>query len=378
MVENLQAEATEKLEPTRGNAQLRPTVNLRQLELELDALRREIASLRGEDDANHIRDVIAAQRGCELGGRVLLNLGWLPPAWLLGTGLLTLAKILENMEIGHNVIHGQYDFLNDPQLFGQRYEWDWICTADSWRRTHNLVHHTYTNIVGQDRDIGYGVLRMADEQPWHLYNVPQPVYAAIQALLFEWAVAVHDLEFDEFLHGRKPLSDVIKRLRPLVKKAGRQLFKDYLLFPALAGPGAPVVFAGNLTANLLRNLWAFSVIVCGHFPQEVQMHPMPCPDSDTRGAWYLRQILGSANIEGPAWLHVLTGHLSYQIEHHLFPDLPSFRYPEIGARVRQICAEHGVAYNTGPLGRQLASAWTRIVRCALPLPQKRAVQDQVA
>jgi linoleoyl-CoA desaturase len=87
---------------------------------------------------------------------------------------------------------------------------------------------------------------------------------------------------------------------------------------------------------------------------------------ETRGAWYVRQVNGSANIEGSRAFHVLSGHLSHQIEHHLFPDIPAARYPEMAPRVREICERFGQAYNTGSFRRQLGSVVTRLFQNALP------------
>ncbi len=88
-----------------------------------------------------------------------------------------MSKILDNMEIGHNVMHGQYDWMREPSLNSRVFEWDTVCPSDQWRHSHNYVHHTYTNILGQDRDIGYGILRMDPAQKWHPYYLGNPVYA---------------------------------------------------------------------------------------------------------------------------------------------------------------------------------------------------------
>jgi linoleoyl-CoA desaturase len=333
---------------------------------ELDALRSRVMNELGERDASHIRRIVKLQRAAEIAGRGALFASALPPMFLAGTALLALSKILENMEIGHNVLHGQYDFMNDPALRGNRYEWDWACPAEQWRHSHNFVHHTFTNVVDKDRDVGYGLLRMAEEQPWLVLTILQPVYAVGLMLAFEAGVAVHDLELNRTLTGRKPFAEFLELAKPLLKKTHKQLLKDYVLFPLLAGPAAPLVFAGNLTANLTRNVWAFSVIFCGHFPDGTETYPESVLEGESRGAWYRRQIRGSANIEGPRWLHVLTGHLSHQIEHHLFPDMPAPRYPEIASEVRAICERHGVAYNSAPLPTQLAGAWRRILKLTLP------------
>ncbi len=333
---------------------------------ELDALRNHVMRDLGERDVQHIRRVIRLQRIAEATGRGALFASVFPPMWFAGTAMLALAKVLENMEIGHNVIHGQYNFTRDPALNGNRYEWDWSCPAEQWRHSHNYIHHTFTNVVGKDRDVGYGLLRMADEQAWLPLTILQPIYALGLMLAFEAGVAVHDLELNLTLTGRKPLPEFWALAKPMLKKTSAQVAKDYVLFPLLAGPAAPLVFAGNLTANVTRNIWAFSVIFCGHFPDGTQTYDESTLENESRGAWYLRQVRGSANIEGPSWMHVLTGHLSHQIEHHLFPDMPASRYPEIADEVRAICQRYGVAYNTGSMPQQLAGAWRRILRLTLP------------
>lgn len=333
---------------------------------ELDAIRERVIADLGERDAKYIRNLMKFQRRCEVGGRALLFAGLLPPAWLAGTALLSVSKVLENMEIGHNVMHGQYDFMKDPSLNGNRYDWDTVCPGDTWRHSHNYMHHTFTNIVGKDRDVGYGILRMAEEQPWEPKYLGNPAYALALALLFQWGVGLHDIETEKVLSGEKSREQALEELKFFWKKARRQVTKDYLLFPALAGPFFLPVLLGNATANLVRNVWAFSVIFCGHFPDGTVMFTEEECRNETRGQWYLRQLLGSANIEGGKLMHIATGNLSHQIEHHLFPDLPGHRYAEIAVEVRAICAKYDLPYNTGKMTGQLASVARRIARLALP------------
>jgi linoleoyl-CoA desaturase len=336
---------------------------------ELDAIRNRLLSRVDESDARYIHRVISVQRLAELGGRALLLAGLLPPAWAAGVGLLALSKVLENMEIGHNVMHGQYDWTNDPSLDGARYEWDIVCPGDQWRHSHNYMHHTFTNVVGKDRDVGYGFLRVADEQPWNPTHLFQPLSAVALMLLFQWGVALHDLELDRVASGEKPARQALSDAKPIAIKAARQLLKDYVLFPVLAGPMAPFVFAGNASANVLRNVWAFLIIFCGHFPEGVYAYSEAEVAGESRPGWYLRQIRGSANIEGGRWFHILSGNLSHQIEHHLFPDVPARRYAEAAPEVQAVCRKYGIHYTTGPFGRQVASVARRIARLALP-PRK--------
>lgn len=333
---------------------------------EIDAIRGRLLSRVGASDARYIRRLVSVQRFAELGGRALLFAGIFPPAWVGGVGLLALSKVLENMEIGHNVMHGQYDWMNDPDLTGGRYEWDTVCPGDQWRHSHNYMHHTFTNIIGKDRDVGYGILRVADEQPWNPSHLFQPITALALMLLFQWGVALHDLELDRALRGGKPVRQVASEAKPIVRKAAKQVLKDYVLFPLLAGPFGPVVLAGNASANVLRNVWAFLIIFCGHFPEGVHTYSLEDTAEETRAAWYLRQVHGSANIGGGRWFHILSGNLSHQIEHHLFPDIPASRYAEAAAEVQAVCRKYGVKYTTGTFAQQIGSVARRIVRLALP------------
>jgi len=349
-----------------------------QLGHELDELRNRVIADLGDRDARYIRNIIRTQRGTEILGRALLELGFLPPAWLAGTAALSLSKILDNMEIGHNVMHGQYDWMKDPALDSKRFEWDTACPGDQWRHSHNYMHHTHTNVLGKDRDIGYGILRMSEDQPWRPRDLGNPLYAALLALLFEWGVAVHDLEVERIEAKEITLSDKRDILRAIWHKGRRQVLKDYVAFPLLAGPGAPFTFAGNLTANLVRNVWAFMIIFCGHFPEGVEEFSEEEVEHETRGDWYLRQMLGSANLTGGRLFHILSGNLSHQIEHHVFPDIPAHRYGEIAVEVREICERYGLPYNAGPLREQFGSVVKKIFRLALPPRQRSSVPEQHA
>jgi linoleoyl-CoA desaturase len=334
---------------------------------ELDALGKEVRDDLGERDVRHIRQIIRRARQSEAAGRALLHFGFGPITFAAGAAALGVSKILENMEVGHNVMHGQYDWTRDPELASHGYDWDTVCTASDWRHFHNYEHHTFTNILGRDRDVGYDFLRVAPEQEWNVSHVVQPISAAVLALLFQWGVAVHDLRLTHSLAGTQPWGVFFRRARPFAKKAAWLLAKDYVLFPLLAPWNAPRVFAGNLVANGIRNVWSFSIIFCGHFPEGVRMYEEEETRNESRGEWYLRQLNGSANIEGGRALHVMSGHLSHQIEHHLFPDIPASRYPEIAPRVREICERYGQVYNTGSFAKQLGSVWARLFKNALPM-----------
>jgi linoleoyl-CoA desaturase len=117
---------------------------------------------------------------------------------------------------------------------------------------------------------------------------------------------------------------------------------------------------------VVRNVWAYAIIFCGHFPDQTYTFDQREVEDESPGGWYVRQLTGAANIEGSPLFHVASGNLGYQVEHHLFPDLPSSRYAEIAPQVKEICARYGLPYNSGPFGQQLGMVQRTILRLAFP------------
>jgi len=381
-----------------------------------DALHDEIYEDLGGRDRRYITSMIEMHRRLAVMGRVLLLGSKLWPAWIAGTTSTSAAKILENMEIGHNVLHGQWDWMNDPQIHSSSWDWDTASTAEAWKHSHNYVHHTYTNILGKDKDLGYEVMRIDPQQSWHPVYLLQPFYNVLLMMLFEWGVAVHDLDFEAIRKGEKSKKQLRKELKGIAGKARAQITKDYVAWPLVSAAAAGAVgfgvsllssardggrirdrlprakarrrraalqtatksawdagketyvrtAAANATANVVRNIWAYAIIFCGHFPDQTHTYTQEETEDESRGAWYVRQLAGAANIEGSPLFHVASGNLGYQVEHHLFPDMPSTRYAEIAPRVKQICEEYELPYNSGPFMQQLGMVQRTILRLAFP------------
>jgi NADPH-dependent stearoyl-CoA 9-desaturase len=334
--------------------------------VELDAIRAEVIASRGARDAAYIRKVIDGQRKLELSSRVLLLFSLFPPAWILGTAGLSASKIIENMELGHNIMHGQWDWMRDPKIHSTTWEWDNACTSEMWKHSHNELHHNYTNVLGMDQDLGFRIMRVDEDQPWTPFYLFQPLTNFLNACIFQYGIAIYDLPIGPYFNGEADKDVFRRQLKEVLAKIGRQVRRDYVLHPLLSGPSALTTFTANLTADLVRNLWTHAVIMCGHFPEGVQTYEQTSIDGETRGQWYLRQMLGSANISGSPLMHFMTGNLSFQIEHHLFPDLPSNRYHEISTKVQDLFKRYGLSYVSGPLHKQVASAWRTIFRLSLP------------
>jgi len=394
---------------------------IEQIGKEFDELHEQIKADLGDRDATYIRSMIAFQRRLALIGRAeLIASRWRLP-WALGAATLGMSKILENMEIGHNVMHGQWDWMNDPVINSRAWDWDTASTAEAWRHSHNFIHHTYTNIIGKDRDLGYEIMRIDPAQKWYPFYLLQPFYNVLLSMLFEWGVAVHDLDFDAIRAGEKDLKQVRKELKGIAGKARAQITKDYIAWPVISGAVMTLVELGviaakarderatqglsrragralrkarrrsgsdsvlsqliarrsfrepfkrtltaDVAANLMRNVWSYAIIFCGHFPDQTYTFTQEETENETRGGWYVRQLLGAANIDGGPLFHVISGNLGYQVEHHLYPDMPSTRYGEIAPKVREICERYGLPYNTGPFHQQLGMVQRTILRLALP------------
>jgi linoleoyl-CoA desaturase len=370
-----------------------------ELARELDEIRDRVFADLGERDRRYIESMIAMQRRLAVIGRVMLLAARYRPARVAGTTALSAAKILENMEIGHNVLHGQWDWMNDPQINSSTWDWDTASTAEAWKHSHNYVHHTFTNILGKDKDLGYEIMRIDPRQKWHPVYLLQPLYNLLLAGFFEWGVALHDLDFEAIRTGRKSKAQVKRELAGIRQKAKSQVVKDYIAWPLLSGLAMAALDAGlevrrgarrgglagvvrralsgggrsyraaasaNATANVVRNVWAYAIIFCGHFPDQTYTFTAEEVENESRGGWYVRQLVGAANIEGSPLFHVASGNLGYQVEHHLFPDMPSTRYAEIAPQVKRVCERYGLPYNSGPFGRQLGMVQRTILRLAFP------------
>jgi linoleoyl-CoA desaturase len=220
-------------------------------------------------------------------------------------------------------------------------------------------------------------MRIDPHQKWHPVYLAQPFYNLVLAAFFEWGVAFHDLDFDEIKAGKKSKAELRRQLKGMAGKARSQVVKDYIAYPALSALFGARTAAGrrkafkstlkaNFTANMVRNVWSYAIIFCGHFPDQTYTFSPDEVEDETRGGWYIRQLLGAANISGSPFFHVMSGNLGFQVEHHLYPDMPSSRYAEIAPRVKAICERYELPYNVGPFSKQLGSVQRTILRLAFP------------
>ncbi|WP_148685068.1 fatty acid desaturase family protein [Mycolicibacterium tusciae] len=330
----------------------------------LDEIRRDIEGSLGANDRAYIKRVIRFQRCLEVASRLTIWASRGKAGWMAGTLGLLAAKCIENMELGHNITHGQWDWMNDPEIHSNTWEWDMVSPSSQWRYAHNYRHHVYSNVIGMDDDLGFGVIRVSRDQEWKPGYLWAPLRAVGLSVVFEWGIALHNLAAEQRDQATEEEKAELKRA--MFRKMGRQAAKDYLFYPALSGRRFLRTFLANLIAAGFRNGWAYIVIVCGHFVDGAEKFTPETVENETKPEWYLRQMLGTANFDAGPVLRLMSGNLCYQIEHHLFPDLPSNRLPEISARVRALLAEHDLPYTTGPLIRQFWHTVRTICKLSLP------------
>ncbi|MGZ6295185.1 MAG: fatty acid desaturase family protein, partial [Candidatus Limnocylindrales bacterium] len=260
---------------------------------------------------------------------------------------------------------------------------------------------------GKDRDLGYEIMRIDPHQKWHPVYLFQPLYNLVLAAFFEWGVATHDLDFEAIKKRQKSKEQLKREVKGMLRKGRLQIVKDYLAWPLISALADAAVRAGieatrrpslrerasrrlglrptpsrtvlesatttfratlgaDVTANIVRNVWAYAIIFCGHFPDQTYTFSPEEVEDESRGGFYVRQLLGAANIDGSPLFHVASGNLGYQVEHHLYPDMPSTRYAEIAPRVKAICERYELPYNTGPFLKQLGGVQRTILRLAFP------------
>ena len=168
---------------------------------ELDAIRSDIEESLGEKDAAYIRRTIRFQRMLDVGARLLIGGSRSRAGWVLGTASLAYAKSVENMEISHNVLHGQWDWMNDPEIHSSTWEWDMVGVSSQWKYSHNYRHHVFSNVLGMDDDLGFGVMRVTRDQAWKRQHLLQPLQNLLLAATFEWGIALHGLDFEPIRAG---------------------------------------------------------------------------------------------------------------------------------------------------------------------------------
>jgi linoleoyl-CoA desaturase len=339
----------------------------------LDELRKQVEADLGAPDIDYMRRVRAASRRLEIAGRGLIHFSFEPLGFSIGVGALWAHKLLETIEIGHTTLHGTYDRIPGAEALSSRgFRWKTPIDEDAWRNAHNIQHHQYTNVAGRDPDVDFGLLRLSGDVGHKRAHALQPLSNLITWLGFTTAIDMHVTGLiDVYTPGRRAelLKDRSWRAigsahRAALGKLLRHYGREYVFFPALAGPFFWKTLLGNALSEVGKDVYAGATIYCGHVGAREYA---PGSRASSRAEWYVMQVEASRDFEVPPLIALLCGGLERQIEHHLFPRLPPNRLREIAPRVRAICEQHGVTYRTGSWPATLRDVLGHLRRLARPI-----------
>ncbi len=340
---------------------------------ELDALKRRTLAHLGDDDVAYVKRLDLFSRTMEIAGRSLIHVSFEPATFFVGVVALAVHKQIQTAEIGHSALHGAWDRLDGAERFASRsFHWDTPVDEASWRHAHNVRHHGLTNVAAADPDIHFGPARLTEQTPYSPWNRAAVPFVLALFPFFLFVISAHVTGLNDLLadNGRpekldflpdRSVATALEALRRAHRKWVPYYAKEYVLFPALAGPFFWKVLAGNWLADAMRNVYSAATIVCGHVGGGVKSWPAGTRPRG-RGEWCAMQVEATHDFEVSLPLSVLCGGLDRQIEHHLFPTLPPQRLREIAPEVRDIGERHGVAYRTNTWGRTLRNALAHIAR----------------
>lgn len=357
---------------------------LRSFAAEIDRIGREAKAKVGQEDLDYIRRVDRVSNGLGIAGRLLIHLSPGPISFGAGVISLWLFKQLQATEIGHTALHGAFNRIEGAEYYhSTKYRWFAPIDEETWRAGHNGKHHGLTNVAGVDPDIHFGQVRLTPEVPHRFSHYYQVLSTFAIAPHFGFVMNAHftglvDLyvgngrEEDDFLPDRSWKSIFTAHWQAF-RKYIPYYSREYLLFPLLAGPMFWKVVLGNWMSEKLRDVYTAATIFCGHVGEDTASYPEGTRPR-SRGERYAMQVEASNNFEVSLPISMLCGALDLQIEHHLYPTLPTNRLREIAPQVKAACEAHGVQYRTDTWPRTLWKVLRRLVQLSVPTAKERAAR----
>ena len=337
-----------------------------------------IDRLKAEAHANISSADFAHLRRIERYGRVATLLGY-ATAWVipnpLSAFLLSLGQFTRWL-LAHHILHRGYDRVPGiPRRYTshafargwRRYvDWfDWLL-PEAWDYEHNVLHHYHTGEDG-DPDVAERHLEFLRQMRIPLFLK----YAAVAIVACTWKIIYYAPNSLGVLHpvgGRRPRQQsaavlsvgcVLDFSRPAVRQLWLQCYAPYaiwhfglvpLLFLPLGTTAVVAVLINKLLAEAITNAHAFLVIGPNHTADDLYRFRF---HYGRKEEFYVNSVLGSANYQcGPEFVDYMSLWLNYQIEHHLFPDLPMRQYCLIHPKVRELCLEYRLPYRQESIFRR--------------------------
>lgn len=350
---------------------------------EISALYRETKAKVGQQDLDHIEKVDRFSKALEKKGRELINQGKGFSSWKSGIVMLVSHYTIEFSELGHNILHGQYDHLENAGRFHSS-KWTWNNTMDEkdWALMHNTVHHPFTNIKEKDHDLGYFAFRVNGAQKWRWYSIFQPFALGWILLNDAHYYAMYtsmsaDVARNERL-TRKGITNPLGRI-------WREVKHSYISMPLQHGWRALRVGSANLLARSIANAYLGLILASSHMTEESEVFEEV--EHETEADYYLRQAAATVNFHNDkpfpkkyldqmnalkdetldtSFADIFYGAINYHLEHHYYPDLPPNRLRELAPQVKAICEKYGVPYRMEGFGQASKNVVTTILKHTLP------------
>jgi fatty acid desaturase len=287
--------------------------------------------------------------------------------WLLGLFaalLIAIGNVSRWSNVTHPILHGAYDKVpNIPKRYtksgfakGHRRWIDWLdwIKPEAWIYEHNVMHHYHLGELDDPDNVEKNLEWLHEKKMPMFFK-----YSIVYGFAAFWKIAYYAPNTLRILNNKdkKTMNDPRsnKYEFSLFKKNGRKLWFEYylpyglfqfiflpLLFLPLGTSAVVNILLLLLVAEILANLHSFLVIVPNHSAEDIYQFSTP---HKSQGEYYLRQIMGSVNYNtGSDFLDFLHGFLNYQIEHHLFPNMPHNFYQKMQPIVKEICKKHNLEY----------------------------------
>lgn len=315
---------------------------------ELQAIRRGVESDLGEADLAHLRRIERIGRAATAVG---VATAWIAPN-PVSIAALSLGRSTRWLMM-HHVGHRGYDKVpNVPAKYtskvfarGNRRFLDWAdwMIPEAWIYEHNVLHHYNT---GEERDPD-----LIERNTEFIRNAKVPMaakYSLLAALAVSWRFSYYAPNTVREWLGRQggDVNDAEVRRTLLVRCFLPYAALHFAAFPLAYLPLGPwasfSALVNSFGAEALTNFHTFFVVGPNHTGDDLyRFDSRPASKGDAM----LRQVLSTANYacgdEVTDYAHLW---LNYQIEHHLWPDLPMLRYREVQPKVRALCEKHGIPY----------------------------------
>lgn len=219
----------------------------------------------------------------------------------------------------------------------------------NWQIQHNVLHHTYTNIIGHDEDLEAGrILRFSRTAKWHKFHKFQQYYSIFLygLLTFNWAITTDFLQMKRYLKRNLSYGEfkkpVIRWTTLIITKI--IYFSIWLVLPMVMGITWWKVVLGFLVMHYTAGVILSVVFQLAHVVEDTH-NPIPDENGEIENTWAIHQLFTTANFAPKNWLvNYYTGGLNHQIEHHIFPNISHIHYDKIGEIVKQTAKECELPY----------------------------------